>query len=48
MIDVVTDLARESVLSELLYVDGLILMTEIIEALRSKFRTWKEAFESKG
>ena len=35
-------------LSELLYVDDLVLMSETIEGLRNKFLKWKEAFESKG
>ena len=47
-IDVVTDLAREGVLSMFLYDDGLILMSETIEALRNMFFKWKEVFESRG
>ena len=38
----------EGALSELLYVDDLILMSETIKELRNKFLKWKEAFESKG
>ena len=38
----------EGGLSELLYVDILVLMSETIEGLRNKFLEWKEAFESKG
>ena len=34
-------------LSELLYVDDLVLMNETIEGLSSKFIKWKEVFESK-
>ena len=48
MVDVVTQFAREGVLSELLYADDLVLMSETIEAHRNKFLKWKEAFESKG
>ena len=35
------------VLSELLYADDLVLMSEIIDGLRNKFLKWKEAFVSK-
>ena len=48
MVDVVTELARDGGLSELLYADDLDLMSETIEGLRDKFFQWKEAFESKG
>ena len=48
MVDVVTEFAREVALSELLYVEDLILMSETIEGVRNKFLKWKEAFESKG
>ena len=48
VVDVVNSLAREGVLSELLYADDLILMCETIEVLRYKFLKWKEAFESNG
>ena len=34
-------------LSELLYADDLVLMSEIIEGLKNKLLEWKEAFESK-
>ena len=37
VVDVVTELAREGALSELLYADDLILMSETIEGLRNKF-----------
>ena len=37
----------EGELSELLYADDLVLMSETIEGLRNKFIKWKEAFESK-
>ena len=48
VVDVVTEFAREGSLSELLYADDLILMSETIMGLRNKFLKWKEAFESKG
>ena len=48
MLDIVTEFAREGALSELLYADGIVLMSETIEGLRNKFQKWKEAFESKG
>ena len=48
MIDVVTEFAREGVLSELLYADDLVLMNQTIEGLRYVYLKWKEAFESKG
>ena len=37
VVDVVTELARECVLSELLFADDLVLMSETIEGLRNKF-----------
>ena len=46
VVDVVTEFAREGVLSELLYDDDLILMSEIIDGFWNKFLKWKEAFES--
>ena len=48
VVDVVNELARKGVLSELLYVDDLGLMSETIEGLRNKFMKWKDSFESKG
>ena len=38
----------EGALSELLYADDLVLMSETIEGSRNTFLKWKEAFESKG
>ena len=35
-------------LSELLYADDLVMMSETIEGHGNKFLNWKEAFESKG
>ena len=34
-------------MSEMLYADDLVLMSETIDGLREKFWKWKEAFESK-
>ena len=48
MVDVVIEFAREGALSELLYADDLIMMSETIMGLRNKFLEWKEAFESEG
>ena len=48
VVDVVTEFAREGALSELLYVDDVVLMSETIEGLRNKFLKCKEAFESMG
>ena len=48
VIDVVTELSREGVLSEWLYAVDLVQMNETIERLRNKFFKWKETFESNG
>ena len=48
VVDVVTELARVGVQSELLCADDFVSMSETIEGLRRKFIKWKEAFESKG
>ena len=48
MVDVVTEFAREGVLSVLLYADDLVLMSETIEGLWNKLLKWKETIESKG
>ena len=44
---VVVEFAREGVLSEFLYDNDLVLMSETIKILRNKFLEWKEAFETK-
>ena len=44
--DVVTELAKDRVLSELLYADDIVLMSETIEGLSNTFLRWKEAFEN--
>ena len=48
LLDVVTEFTSEGVLSELLYADDLVLMSETIKRLRNMFLKWKETFESKG
>ena len=47
VVDVVTEFAREGVLSELLYADDLFVMSVTMGGLRNTFLKWKEAFESK-
>ena len=47
VLDDVTELDSEGVLSELLFADDLVLMSDTIEGLSIKFLKWKEAFESK-
>ena len=44
----VTEFVRQGALSELIYADDLVLMSETIEGPRNKFLKWKEAFECKG
>ena len=48
MVDVIIDLARNGELSESLYADDLVLMSQTIMVLRNKFLKLKEALESKG
>ena len=48
VVDFVTEFVRGGALSELLYADDLVLMSETIEGLWDKFRKWKEASVSKG
>ena len=48
MADVITKLARKGALSELEYVDDLILMSEAIQELWNKVRKLKELIEIKG
>ena len=38
---------RDGSLSELLYADDFVLMSETIEGLGDKFLKWKDTFESK-
>ena len=47
MMDLVSELAKEGVLNELMYVyDFVVLMSEAIEVLRNICRKWKEVFKS--
>ena len=48
VVDVVSESVRSGSMSDMLYVDDLVLMSETMEGLREKFWKWKEAFESKG
>ena len=48
VVDVVTENAREGLLNEILYADDLVLVSESMEDLRTKFEKWRKAFESKG
>ena len=48
VVDVVTEFARESGISELLYADDLFLMSKTIEGHRNNILKWKEVFASMG
>ena len=48
MVDFVTIFVIEGALSELLYADDLVLMSETIKGLWNKFLKWMEAFQSNG
>ena len=48
LIDVARESMRNGLMSEMLYVDDLVLKSKTMEGLREKFWEWKEAFESKG
>ena len=47
VIVVVTEFAREGALSEILYADDLVLITDAIIGLRNKFMEWEEAFRAR-
>ena len=47
-VDVVTEHAREGLLNEILYADGLVLMSESLEDLRERFQRCRSALEGKG
>ena len=47
VVDVVTESARQGMLSGLLSADVLVLLSETIERLRNKFLKWEEVIESK-
>ena len=47
-VDVILENAREGLMNEILYEDGLVLMSESMENLKEKFLKRKKAFECKG
>ena len=47
VVDVITENARRGVVNELLYADGLVLMSKIMEDLKERFSNWKDALKSK-
>ena len=48
MVDMVTENVRNGLISEMLYADDVVLMSETMKRLREKFWKWKKAFESEG
>ena len=46
VVDAVTENVRNGLMSDMLYADDLVLMSETMEGLREKFSKWKEVFES--
>ena len=48
VVDVITESVRNGLMSEMLYVNDLVLTSETMDGLREKFWKWKEVFESKG
>ena len=46
-VDVILENAREGLMNEILYADGIVFMSESVENLKGKFLKWKEAFERK-
>ena len=48
VVDVITELAKQVMLSELLCADDLVFISYRIEELWNKFIKWKEDIESKG
>ena len=43
-VDIISENAREGLMNEIFYADGLVLMSESIKNLKEKFLKWKEAF----
>ena len=41
VVDMVTESVRNGLMSEMLYADDLVLMSETMEGLRQKFWKWK-------
>ena len=48
VVEIVTELAEWGMLSELLYADNSVFMSETTERLMDMFSKWKEDIESKG
>ena len=48
VVDIITENARRGVVNELLYADGLVIMSEDMEDLQERFWNWKDALENKG
>ena len=48
VVDIITENARRGVVNELLYENGLVLMSETMEDLKERFWNRKTALESKG
>ena len=48
VVDFVNEFIREGVLSELLYADDLVLLSEVVEGLMNKFWKWKKNSEING
>ena len=44
----VMESVRNGLMSEMLYADDLVLMSEMMEGLREKFWKWKEASRARG
>ena len=42
VVDVVRELEREGIFSEMMHADDLVPTSETIEGLRNKFRKWKQ------
>ena len=45
VVNVVTEHARKGLLNEILYADGLVLMSDSLEDLREKFQRWRSALK---
>ena len=48
IVDVITENTKRDLVNELLYADGLVLISETMEDLKERFWNWKNALESKG
>ena len=48
LVDVINELARDGVLSKLMHADGLALMSETMEGLRSKLKKMERKFQEQG